>query len=342
MDCSLYVYNYFLKINNELFDNGEKILGYVKMSSLLTELKKNNKWLTQADSSSLQNSIKNLDEAFLRYFKKQNNRPKYKEKLNKYKITCRYNKGSTPNVEIIDNRIKLPKLGWVKFFKSRNVKGKIFSVTITRRPSSKYFISIACDNDLSTLPKTNSRVGIDLGIKDYATFDNGNKINNPKFIQKLKPKLLKLEKQLRRKSKDGSNYNKAKIKLARLHEKIKNQRRDFLHKLSTEIIKENQIICMESLQVKQLLKEKKMSELIADASWAEFKNMLLYKCELYGRTLILIDKYFPSSKLCSVCGFKNDDLKLKDRKWKCMNCNEVHDRDVNAAINILNEGLKRV
>lgn len=337
--CSRFVFNHFLNKWNEAFKTTNKGLTYNTCSAQLTQLKKELLWLKEVDSISLQSSLKNLDDAFKRFFKKQNQAPRFKSKRNPVQsYTTRHTNG---NIAVIDNRIKLPKLGLVKFAKSKEVDGRILNATIKCKPSGKYYISILTQTEVQELPKTNSSVGTDLGLKDFAILSNGKVYENPNFFRSLEKKLAKEQAILSRRTKGGSNWKKQRVKVARIHEHIQNARRDYLHKISTEIVKNHDIIGIEDLQVSDMLKNKKFSKGISEVSWSEFRTMLEYKSSWYGKKVIVVAKNFPSSQLCSDCNYKNKDVKdLSLRKWTCPKCNSKHDRDINASINLKNEALR--
>ena len=338
--CTRFIYNKMLSDRIKAYEeNKDKDIKNIKYTTP-AQYKKEYEWLKEVDSLALANAQMNLDKAYKNFSRdKSVGFPKYKsKKTNRFSYTTNNQNGT---IYIEGTHIKIPKLkSKIKIVLHRQFKGLIKSATISKTPSNQYYISILVDTENIQIPKNENKIGIDLGLKEFAICSNGDRYENPKHLRKSEKRLAKLQKDLSRKSKGSNNRYKARLKVAKLHQKIANQRRDFLHKLSTKIISENQVIVLEDLRVKNMLKNRKLAKVISEVSWAEFRIMLEYKAIWNNREIIIAPTNYASSQLCSVCNYKNIDVKnLALRSWTCPKCNTNHDRDLNSSINLLKLAL---
>ena len=338
--CCRLIYNSGLALRINAYKDGKSI-GYKETSAMLTDMKRSSEYefLREVDSIALQQSLKDLDKAYKNFFNKRASFPKFKSKHNPHKSYRTQNVNG--NISVVDKYIKLPKLGYVKAKISMPVLGKIRNATIECAPSGKYFCVLNVECDIPVYTNKGNSIGIDVGIKSFYVDSNGYECPNNKYLDKSKSKLLKEQRKLSRMVKGSSNYNKQRIKVARIHEKINNQRNDFLHKESTKLVRENQIICIEDLNVKGMVKNHRLARSINDVSWSSFFSMLEYKSYYYGTEIIKVPRFYASSQTCNCCGSKNSKVKsLSVRTWTCSNCHTINNRDLNAAKNILAKGLE--
>ena len=354
-----FVYNHFLNLRSQEWKTNHKSIAYNKTSSLLTDLKKEKdySWLNLSDSMALQESLRDLDRAFQNFFKKNNDYPVFHSKHDKQSYRTRNQNNS---IRIEGNRLILPKIGKVKIKLSRQIQGRILNATISKTKTNKYFVSLCCEYEEKIRSNNGGKIGIDVGLKEFYTDSNGTVANNPKYLANYDKRLLKEQKKLSRMIEMNIDYytsnrvpfykkplsecrniEKQRLKVAKIHEKISNSRLDFLHKESLKLVKENQIIAVEDLNVKGMIRNHKLARSINDVSWSEFHRLLECKAKEYGSVFIKVPRFYASSQTCHICGYKNILVKdLRIRKWTCPVCGSHHDRDHNAAINILNEALK--
>ena len=331
---SRFVYNLALECKQMAWAGNRVNLNCFDLIKQLPDLKKECEWLKEINSQSLQQPIRNLDNAFTRFFKGQGNFPKFKKKSNGGSFNV------PQNVSLENGKLIIPKFKkGIDIVLHRPIKGEIRQATISKTPTGKYFVSILCETGESVKQKAtikeNTSVGIDLGIKTFLVTSDGECFDNPKFLRESLSKLKYVQRKFSK-----NKGKRTKNKLAKLYEKVSNQRKDFLHKTSSKLISDNQTICIEDLNIKGMLANHKLALSISDCGWSMFVDMLQYKAEWYGKNILKIGRFEPSSKLCSCCGSINKELTLKDREWTCSSCNTLLDRDVNASINIKNFALK--
>ena len=340
--CVRFIYNWGLQKRIEAYAKDKGRISYVQLCAMLTDLKKEGKysWLRDVSTECLQQSLRNLDAAFTRFFREKKGFPRFKSKSRSRQS---YKAILSVHVDQERRRIKLPKIGWVKYGNNRKFEGDVRSVTVSVTPSGKYYVSVLVDDGKEIpekLPVTfDTTIGIDMGIKDFAVCSNGDTYENPGHLIKAEQRLRTLQKRLSRKKKGSNRRNRARMILAIQHEKVANRRQDYLHKISTKIVRENQAIVVEDLNTKGMMRNHRLSKAIGACGWSTFFKMLEYKCERQGKTFIRIGRFDPSSKMCS-CGHVYRGLKLSEREWVCPNCGSVNDRDLLAACNIKRFGLQ--
>ncbi len=342
-DAVRWVYNHALKWRTEAWKDGKSIKLKEIQANLVTLKKKETEpfFLKKANSQALQSSVIHLDGAFKRFFKKQGRYPKFKSRHGKQSMAY------PQRVKVVGDSLYLPKVGNVKAILHREIVGKIKTVTVSLSPTGKFFASILCDDGIPepepvTVVNEDNVVGIDLGLRHIAIESNSKKNANPRFLKRAAANLRRKQKALSRKQKGSANRNKARVLVAKGHERTANARNDFQHKLSKRLIGENQAVCVETLKVKNMIKNRRLSKHISDASWSELVRKLEYKAVWSGKHLVKIDQWFASSKTCHKCKTKVEKMALSTRRWVCNNCGTEHDRDINAAINIRHQGIERM
>ena len=333
-----FVYNHFLDVRRRALGKGEPITLY-ETHHMVAEMKKlkGYEWLSEVSSAALQASLRNLESAFARHAKeKGNGPPRFHSRSDRQSVTF------PSGVKVVDMGLVLPKFKIpIKMRMSRPLGGTIRRATVTRSPTGKYYVAILCREPRLVLPPSGKSVGIDLGIKDLAVCSDGERLENPAFLEKCEKRIKFLQRQMGRKRKGSKRRRRAALKLARLHERLASRRRDFVHRFTHHVVDENQLICVENLNVKGMMSNHRMAKHVSSASFREMARQLDYKSKWAGRDFVKVGRFFPSSQICSACGHRNSAVKnLKVREWICPKCGTRHDRDVNAARNILNEGKR--
>lgn len=340
--CCRFVYNQTLAYRNDKYKTSKESMNKTSCNNYVNQvLKKEYEWLKEVDKFALTNSVYYMDNAYQKFFTEHTGFPKFKSKKNhKKSYTTNFTNGNI-EISIKDNKIKLPKLKWVKAKVHRKFVGQVKSATISQAPSGKYFVSILVETEHISMESTGCMVGVDLGIKDLLITSDGEKYVNIRTTKKYEDKLAKEQRKLSHKVKGSKNWDKQRIKVAKIHEKIHNTRIDNLHKISHKLINENQVIVSEDLVVSNMVKNHNLAKAISDCGWYELTRQIGYKSDWNNRQYVKIGRFTKSSQPCNVCGYINTDTKdLSVREWICPQCGTVHDRDINASINILNEGLR--
>lgn len=328
--CSRFVYNHFLRLTTDIYADCKKSLRYKEWAKLLTSLKKEFEWLKEVNSQALQQTLKDLETAYSRFFKGLAKFPRFKKRSNRQSFRVPQHFSITE-----DSKLKLPKMSPIKMVIHREIEGDIKSVTISKTPSGKYYASIVTELGIPKAPLNGDKIGMDLGIKEFVITSKPEKFENPRYFQRSLRRLKIRQRRLSRKVKGSSNRNKARVRVAKIHEKVANQRLDYQHKISLKLTNENQVISCEDLNIKGMVKNRKLAKQISDVAWGQFLTLLEYKGDIYGCEIKRVDRFFPSSKRCSNCGYIKENLTLKDREWICRECHAHHDRDINACHNLL-------
>jgi putative transposase len=340
--CCRFVYNQTLAYRKAMYETKKESMNKTSCNNYVNQvLKKKYEWLKEVDKFALTNAIYDMDFAYQKFFKEHTGFPKFKSKRDNKKSYSTNFTNNNIGVSFENNRIKLPKLKWIKAKIHREFIGKIKSATISQVPSGKYFVSILVETEHIPMESTGCMIGIDLGVKDLLITSDGAKFDNIRTTKKYEDKLAKEQRKLSHKVKGSMNWNKQRIKVARIHEKIHNTRIDNLHKISHKLVSENQVIVSEDLSVSNMVKNRNLAKAILDCGWYELTRQISYKSDWNNRQYIKIGRFTKSSQPCNICGYINKNTKdLSVREWICPQCGTIHDRDINAAINILNEGLR--